>query len=578
MAKLTSAIDILNEINKNQKDMKDVLMDQLKLDKQQEEAARRKETAEDKGDKKNKTMLQKVGAGIGKKGKKIASAGGGSFIDAFKTLGAFGLLALLSDPKVIENAKTAITKLSESMEGIGQWWEDMKTAFTKEYWTNILDEGWSSTTNTVYNTAVGISAGVTEFFNRIKKAIARLTPDWLKPKAPEFDPNKFTNNYGKGPRGDKPTTNPRRPYNPNDFSKNYGKGPAGDKPTVTRKPFNPNDFSKNYGKGLAGDKPTMKLKYVPTPKGNPVRNVPAPVTKPPRAPYISSTIRNAMSQTDNITPRVSSIKPPASPLSNVADSVKPGLFDAKPQNAAIMKRLGQLGKILKPIGIALDLAAAGMIVSDDNLNNKQKAEQLAGLVGANMGAIVGAKLGAVVGSMFPMVGTAIGAIGGGILGAYGGDEAAEFIMRQILTGQKPSKEEMAALNAKLQERKLNTAQKSVAANQTRVEEIERAIYNASLNKQSPVAIAAMSKQLETARANLKQSKVALGNQSLYKVQSEATDLTPTWDEQSNIVEAVAKGVALGMQGVGGMGATVVNNNTTVSNSTAIRTTTNTKDL
>jgi trimeric autotransporter adhesin len=98
--------------------------------------------------------------------------------------------------------------------------------------------------------------------------------------------------------------------------------------------------------------------------------------------------------------------------------------------------LENVGKVARPIGIALDIYPVGSAYRADGntigTNTQRTVSGITGSVAAGAGgAWAGPEAGAAIGSIVPGVGTAIGgAIGGiigGIAGGWGGDVAGKAV-------------------------------------------------------------------------------------------------------------------------------------------------------
>ncbi|HEV8689227.1 MAG TPA: hypothetical protein VGQ91_02940 [Ideonella sp.] len=94
-----------------------------------------------------------------------------------------------------------------------------------------------------------------------------------------------------------------------------------------------------------------------------------------------------------------------------------------------LRRSGQVlegvGKVARPIGIALDVISVGQAFqADGNRIGANTGRTVSGVAGGALGGWGGAAAGAAIGTaIFPGVGTAVGGIIGGIAGAIGGDAA-----------------------------------------------------------------------------------------------------------------------------------------------------------
>ena len=98
---------------------------------------------------------------------------------------------------------------------------------------------------------------------------------------------------------------------------------------------------------------------------------------------------------------------------------------AQPADETAGTVLRTTGKVLRPIGVAMDVYAIGSAFHEDgNRVGVNTGRAISTTVGGLAGAAGGAAAGAAIGSVVPVVGTAVGAVVGGIVGGLGGGELA----------------------------------------------------------------------------------------------------------------------------------------------------------
>ncbi len=94
--------------------------------------------------------------------------------------------------------------------------------------------------------------------------------------------------------------------------------------------------------------------------------------------------------------------------------------------------LAKAGRVVRPIGIALDALNVAQAFRDDgNRIGENTGRAASGLVGGAAGAWGGAAAGAAIGSVVPGVGTLVGGIIGGIIGGLAGDAAGKGLFDGI---------------------------------------------------------------------------------------------------------------------------------------------------
>jgi len=133
MAKLTSAIEALNEINENQKDIKELLASQIKLDMDQDAQKRRDEIAADKGDKKSfgGNFLKKAMKPVSKVSEGVTKGAFDVLKETFASIVGFAFLNWISKPENVEKLKNVLKTIFEGVQWLYDSFQDVAEKFTK---------------------------------------------------------------------------------------------------------------------------------------------------------------------------------------------------------------------------------------------------------------------------------------------------------------------------------------------------------------------------------------------------------------------------------------------------------------
>ena len=427
MAKLTSAVEVLNEINQNTAKTEKTVAELLAEDKRQEANARRERIAADVGDKIHKVVSP------------VTNYVGGKI-----TSGAQSIFDSITEALKNMIGIAAVSWLLNNSDKVGKFFEGMKDFFisVEKQWGDFYQKFASGEKWQAFKSLFGENSDLGEFIAGLGGLAFLLAPLNLKIKAislaldaaaAAFDGlktgfkavlNKIT---GVKPPAVKPPTTPppKLATTRADLTKATKELTPDQKAKLTRGgqvKFDKNGVMiKNNGQALSNADIEKKLKSV----GKEVVGTGKPITGPVKSastPDIPAKPPSALSSAADVsTPKPKGI------VGRTSDAIK-----------GLPKILLKFGKILGPLGMAMNTASILSILANDNLSEKEKKVAIGGELGGIAGSALGGAAGAALGTMaFPGIGTFIGALGGAIAGGFLGDDAGEVIAAALTDGEMP---------------------------------------------------------------------------------------------------------------------------------------------